>query len=97
MILSDIENDELKNLYYEYIKMRKLIKSPMTDRALRMLIDKVNTLEPESVERQKQMLENSIVNNWKSVYPLKDHETIGKWGDGGGRTDEVYGNLGTYL
>lgn len=70
-ILSVIENEDLKNLYYEFIKMRKLIKSPMTDRALITLIDKVNSLEPVSIERRKQLLENSIVNNWKSVYPLK--------------------------
>ena len=74
-ILSVIEDEELKNLYYEFIKMRKLIKSPMTDRALITLIDKVNSLEPVSIERRKQLLENSIVNNWKSVYPLKDDET----------------------
>ena len=55
--------------------MRKLIKSPMTDRALITLIDKVNKLEPTNIERRKQLLENSIVNNWKSVYPLKDDET----------------------
>ncbi len=74
-ILSVIEDEELKNLYYEFIKMRKLIKSPMTDRALITLIDKVNSLEPTNIERRKQLLENSIVNNWKSVYPLKDDET----------------------
>lgn len=71
-ILSTIENDSLKDLYIEYIKMRKLIKSPMTDRALTMLINKVNELEPLDVERQKRLLETAIMNNWKSVYPLKD-------------------------
>lgn len=74
-ILSVVADEELKNLYYEFIKMRKLIKSPMTDRALITLIDKVNKLEPTNIERKKQLLENSIVNNWKSVYPLKDDET----------------------
>lgn len=71
-ILSDIEDDSLRDLYLEYIKMRKLIKSPMTDRALTMLIKKVNELEPNNVERQKLLLETAIMNNWKSVYPLKD-------------------------
>ena len=58
--------------------MRKLIKSPMTDRALITLIDKVNKLEPTNIERRKQLLENSIVNNWKSVYPLKEDEAAVK-------------------
>ena len=64
--------DDLKETYYEYIKMRKLIKSPMTDRALTMLINKVNDLEPHSIQRQKKLLDTAIMNNWKSVYPLKD-------------------------
>lgn len=74
-ILKDVENSDLKDLYIEYIKMRKLIKKPMTDRALKMLIKKVNDLEPNSIDRQKKMLENAIVSNWLSVYPLKDNGT----------------------
>ena len=73
-ILSNISDDSLRELYYEYIKMRKLIKSPMTDRALTILISKVERLEPNSVDRQKKMLETAIEGNWKSVYPLKDNE-----------------------
>lgn len=72
-ILSTIENDSLKDLYLEYIKMRKMIKAPMTDRALTMLIKKVNELEPADIDRQKRLLETAIINNWKSVYPLKDN------------------------
>ena len=71
-ILSAVENDDLKDLFREYIKMRKMIKAPMTDRALKMLIAKVKDLEPLSIERQKKLLETAIINNWKSVYPLKD-------------------------
>lgn len=71
-ILSTIANDDLRELYLEYIKMRKMIKAPMTDRALTMLISKVNDLEPHSIENQKKLLEIAIMNNWKSVYPLRD-------------------------
>lgn len=66
------EDEELRELYREYIKMRKLNKSPMTNRALKMLIGKVKELEPNSIDRQKQLLETAIMHNWKSVYPLKD-------------------------
>lgn len=76
-ILLNIPDDDLRELYIEYIKMRKLIKSPMTDRALTMLIKKVNELE-SSTERQKMLLETAIMNNWKSVYPLKDEKGTGK-------------------
>ena len=71
-ILSSVADDGLKELYLEYIKMRKMIKAPMTDRALTMLINKVNELEPNSLGNQKKLLEIAIMNNWKSVYPLRD-------------------------
>ena len=71
-ILSSVANDDLKELYLEYIKMRKMIKAPMTDRALIMLINKVKELEPNSIDNQKKLLETAIMNNWKSVYPLKN-------------------------
>lgn len=85
-ILSSIEDDGLRDLYFEYIKMRKMIKAPMTDRALTMLIKKVNELEPNNVENKKKLLEVAIMNNWKSVYPLKD---TGNASNGqGGQTSE---------
>ena len=73
-ILDTIQDQGLKELYLEYIKMRKMIKAPMTNRALTTLINKVNSLEPCNVENQKQLLDKAILNNWKSVYPLKEDE-----------------------
>ncbi|MEI3162960.1 MAG: hypothetical protein V8S74_06110 [Lachnospirales bacterium] len=69
-ILATIENAKLKNAFYDFIKMRMLIKSPLTNRALTMLIDKVIALSPDE-DTQIKILEQSILNNWKSVYPLK--------------------------
>ena len=74
-ILAAIADDNLRETYLEYIKMRKMIKAPMTDRALQMLINKVEQLEPGNTERQKLLLDTAILNNWKSVYPLKDNQT----------------------
>ena len=71
-ILASVEDVQLRETYLDYIKMRKMIKAPMTDRALQMLINKVNDLEPGNPERQKLLLDTAILNNWKSVYPLKD-------------------------
>lgn len=75
-ILSEIENETLRDTYYDFIKMRTLIKSPMTDRALKQLIKKVNELEPNSTERQIKVLEQSILNNWKGVFALKDESEV---------------------
>lgn len=74
-ILSEIEDESLRETYLEYIKMRKLIKSPMTDKALTMLTSKVEKLAPGNIAMQKEMLETAILNNWKSVYPPKNQST----------------------
>lgn len=89
-ILASIEDESLRDLYLEYIKMRKLIKSPMTDKALMMLINKVDKLEPNSTERKKLLLETAIMNNWKSVYPLKD-DINSKRGNNNGRNEQNIG------
>lgn len=70
-IINELVIDEdIKEALYEFIKMRKLIKKPMTDRALRQLINKLYTLSANK-EEQLQILDNSIINNWSSLYPLK--------------------------
>lgn len=73
-ILNTVENEELRETFAEFIKMRKLTKNPMTDRALQMLIKKVEFMYPSDIELQKKVLDNAIINNWKSVYPLKPEE-----------------------
>ena len=78
-LIAEVADEELRDLFGEYIKMRKMIKSPMTNRALSMLIKKVYELEPYSVDRQKQLLETAIMNNWKSVYPIKDEQANTKY------------------
>lgn len=65
-----IKDEDLRDAYKEFIKMRQFIKKPMTDKALKTLIDKVNALEPESTERKIEMLNNAVLHNWLSVYPL---------------------------
>lgn len=73
IIDSLIENTELKDTLREFIKMRKMIKAPMTDKALKLLITKVSKMG--DVETQIEILNQSIENSWKSVYPLKNNTT----------------------
>ena len=82
-----VEDENLKAAYLEFIKMRKLIKKPMTNKALEMLIRKVDKLEPESIERKIELLDNAVLHNWQSVYPLKDNDFAK---DGGDRPDSAY-------
>lgn len=65
-----IFDEEVKNTLYEFIKMRKLMKKPLTDFALTKLINKLEkmTVDPRA---QVAILENSILNNWQDIYEPK--------------------------
>lgn len=66
-----VDNPELKDAIREFIKMRKLAKKPMTDRALEMLITKLQKMT-EDIGEQIEIVNQSIINNWLTVYPLKE-------------------------
>ena len=64
-------NLELKETLQDFLKMRKAQKKVMTDRALKTLLNKLDTLattDEEKIER----LEESICNCWLTVYPKKN-------------------------
>lgn len=63
-------NDELKEMIYEFIKMRKTIKKPMTTIAVKRLINKLNKLSNNEKEKIL-ILDKSIFNSWQDIYPLK--------------------------
>lgn len=73
-ILTDIEDNELRQLYNDYIEMRNTIKSPLSARALSMLVDRCARISSFDISLQKEMLEAAIINNWKSVYLPKKEE-----------------------
>lgn len=64
-------NEDLRTAIYDFIKMRNLIKSPMTDRALKNILSKLNDLA-KTDDRKIKILEQSIERSWKGVFPLKD-------------------------
>ena len=70
IINSQITDETLKTTLYEFIKMRKLIKKPMTDRALQLLIEKLHKMA-NTPQKAIQILEQSIMNNWQGVFELK--------------------------
>ena len=76
IINSMVEDEEVKNSIYEFIKMRKLIKKPMTDRALTMLINKLEKLSSDK-DTQIKILEKSILKNWTDIYELKGDSNDG--------------------
>ena len=57
-------------LWKEYVEHRKEIKSPMSERAERMGINKLGRLIDEGND-QTDLLETAIFNNWKGLWNLK--------------------------
>ncbi len=73
-VLKNVVNQELRNLYVDYVEMRRNTGSPMTLRGLEMLIQRCERLTNLSVKKQKMLLEAAIINNWKNVYFPKEDE-----------------------
>lgn len=63
-------SEELREAILEFIKFRKGIKSSLTDRALTLLLrnlDKFAKNDNEKIE----IINQSILNGWKGIFPLK--------------------------
>lgn len=73
-ILEEIKDNELKQLYVDYIDMRETINSPVSKRALSMLVDRCARMANFDINLQKEMIEAAVINNWKSVYLPKAEE-----------------------
>lgn len=68
------ENVNLNNTFLDFMEMRKAIKSKMTDRAISLMVNKINKLnDPNTAVK---MLEQSIMNSWKDIYPLKEDDEV---------------------
>lgn len=62
------ENEDLNNIFIEYLEMRKKMKAINSDRAINTLINKLSSYDDDMKYR---MIEQSIVNSWKSIYEVK--------------------------
>lgn len=62
---------ELHSVVTDFIDMRKKIKAPATDRALEIMLKKLDGLSGGDTGTAIKILEQSIENGWKTVYPLK--------------------------
>lgn len=68
--LSYFSNKELNKVFIDYLDMRKKIKSKATDRAIELVIKKLKDLSNGDEDIQIKILEQSIMNSWKGVFPL---------------------------
>ena len=61
-------NIELEDIFKEFLQIRKKLKAVNSDRAIKMLINKLSNYDDDT---KYKMIEQSIVNSWKDVYELK--------------------------
>lgn len=92
-ILSESGLDEtVIPVVWDFIKMRKFIKAPMTDKALVLMINNLKKMD-RSPEGQIEILNQSITNSWKGIFPVEQEKRksngrndvafaiIDSWGD----------------
>lgn len=74
VLLEAVVNEDLRDLYRDYIEMREGIEAPLTPRGLSMLIQRNERLSNLNLDIQKILLETAIINNWKNIYsPNEDN------------------------
>lgn len=67
------KGEKFLETYSDFKNMRKNIKKPMTERAEKILLTKLKKLTGENNEELAiKILEQSILNNWQDIYPLKE-------------------------
>ena len=62
---------KLDRTFRDFIRHREQIKQPMTENAVRLMIGKLEKMTTDNNEKV-QILEESIMNGWKGIFPLKD-------------------------
>lgn len=67
-LLDKIRDLELKNLYKDYIEMRESIEAAISEKGLKMLMNRCERLSNGDIVLQKALLEAAIINNWKNIY-----------------------------
>ena len=64
-------NDKLKIAIYEFIKMRKGIKKPITSYGLKKMLNKLDRLASDD-DTKVQILDQSIEHSWNGIFELKN-------------------------
>ena len=63
--------EELVEPLKGFEEMRKTIKKPLTERAFSRIIKRVQELSNGDMEQAVKIIDQSTVNSWADVYPLK--------------------------
>lgn len=61
----------LDDAIHEFVKHRKAMRKPMTDKAIELFINKLNKLAPGDNDKQIRLINTAIEHGWQSVYEDK--------------------------
>ena len=75
IIQKNVEPEKVQKALLEFVKMRRILKKPLTDHALELAIDHLKTLTQDPVE-QEAIVNQSIQNGWQGLFPLKPTGTV---------------------
>lgn len=76
-ILLSIGDEDLAELYREYVEWRNTTDAPLTKQGLKMLIKRCERLSEYNTATQKAMIETSLIQGWKNVFSPKQEEMKG--------------------
>lgn len=74
ILISSVRDQELFELYKDYIQMREEMDAPLTPKGLQMLIKRCERLSKNNIKVQRLLLENSLMNGWKNVFLPTERE-----------------------
>ena len=77
ILIEQLEDDELRELYMDYILQRNET-SPLTPKGLKMLINRGFRLSEYNISIHKSILETAIINNWQNIYAPKPEEKLNR-------------------
>lgn len=72
-------DSRLDTAFFEYIRFRKQIKKPLTDRAIQLAVGKLRKMS-DDVEEQIAIIDQSIMNGWSGLFPLNQDKGNKKTG-----------------
>lgn len=72
----NVNDNKLKIALDNFCEMRKRIKKPLTENAKELVIKKLDSIA-NNEEEKIQILNNSVMNSWQGIFPLKEEKPKG--------------------
>lgn len=88
--------EELKKALDNFVEMRKKIRSPLTENAMQLALNKLKKLSTDETT-QIEIINETVLKGWKSFYPLKIEQTKNNYEQRQYNTNELdnlYANKG---